>query len=246
MDKRTSRLPRERDAGHNNPTETTTVGRGKKDAKCHSSGPSKAAAIDMRLFSIPLSMVDPGRYYQVRFKGESKWTRASRWEKLWLADGDLVGRVENTAEVRPFEQEVMATIDTVARRLMAPLDNGDTPGVKQYYIDRDLLDGCGDLLGSAVTNTDHSSQQQIAVYRAVRLAAAAKANPPAPHSELLVGYCVTDNDGVTVFECLELEEAVRYAQNNQFDRGRNVGVVFADGSLRFGHELSLRPWIDDK
>ncbi|MGB3541044.1 MAG: hypothetical protein WBA42_23070 [Mesorhizobium sp.] len=229
-------------AGGDNPMKMTGAGGSVKET-LRRSGLPKTTAIDMGLFSTPLNRVVPGRYYQVRFKSERKWHRAFRWEKLWLASGDLVGRVENTAEVRPSKEEVMAAIDRVAERMMEPLDGDDTPGVKQHYIDRDLLDQCAELFGNGGADQRHPSRQQIAAYRAVRLAAAAKAMPSALHSEILVGYRVTDDDGITVFESLVLEEAIYYAQDNQGVCRQSVGVVFADGSVCFGHELSLRPWL---
>src|SRR5690606_26562559 len=98
------------------------------------------STIAMRLFSIPLNEVEPGRYYQVRFKGQRTWYRAFRPETIWLADGDLVGRVENTADVRPSEHEVMAVVDRVAQRMVTPLEYDDGPGHTRYFFNSLL--GC--------------------------------------------------------------------------------------------------------
>lgn len=66
--------------------------------------------------------------------------------------------------------------------------------------------------------------------------------PSTPYSEIVVGYRVTDATGDTLFESLELEEALSYAQEDDRLDSSAVGVVFADGSVRHGHILSSRPW----
>jgi hypothetical protein len=229
-----------------NPPEETVAGSDEKDTVRRETGNPHTAAIDMRLFRIPLGQLEPNRHYQVRLKGRRTWKRAFRWGKLWLADGDLVGRVEDTAEIRPSEQEVMTAIDRVAETMANPLEDRDGPGLKQSYVDRDVLDESNTLLGGNGPRPEHPSRQQIAVYRAVRLAAAAKAIPSTPYFEIAVGYCVADNAENNVFESPELEEAILYAQDTEGLCSKDVGVVFADGSVRYGHELFLRPWIKDR
>ncbi len=124
--------------------------------------------------------------------------------------------------------------------------DGDTPGAMQYYVDRDLLDVCDFLLGGDSAAADRDTPRHLAICRAVRLAAHAKAIPSVPQSETAVGYRVADHAGETVYESLELEDARMYAQDNEGVCGQDVSVVFADGSVRLGQELSLRPWIKDK
>jgi hypothetical protein len=206
------------------------------------SEPSDADVIDMRLFRIPLYDVKPNWHYEVRFKRQKTWHNAFKWGKLWLANDDLVGRVENTAEVRAPKRNVLTMIDQVAERMAQPDESGDEPGVKQYYVDRDVMDSVGTLLGSEGFHEANVPAHLVAACRAIRLAAAHKAMPSTPYSEIAVGYRVTDAAGENLFESLELEEALSYAQQeNGFDSSA-VGVVFADGSVRYDHMLTSRPW----
>lgn len=212
------------------------------DRGAESSDPLETDAIDMRLFLVPLQDVKPGKHYEVRFKHRKTWRTAFKWGKLWLANDDLVGRVENTAEVRAPKRNVLAMIDQLAERMARPEESGDEPGVKQYYVDRDVMDSVGALLGSEGFHEANVPAHLTAACRAIRLAGAHKAMPSTPYSEIVVGYRVTDATGDTLFESLELEEALSYAQEDDRLDSSAVGVVFADGSVRHGHILSSRPW----
>lgn len=241
--KRPNKLPSVRDVDSDTPAQATEGRTAGEDVASLSAGSAGETAIDMRLFRLRLDRLVPGKCYQVRFKKRRTWYWAFRWEKLWLAQGDLVGRVEDTAEVRPFGEDVMSAIDRVAETMAKPLEDCEGRGEWQYFVDRDVLDMSNALLGDDVPYAVRPSKQQISVFRAVRLAAAAKATPWLPFSEIAVGYQVTDRAGNVLFETFVVDEAVLYAHDNQIDCREGVAVVFADGSVRHGHELSLRPWL---
>jgi len=243
LDKRPKRLLSVQGADRGKTAKATGRGTGGNNTPGGSAGSPEEAAIDMRLFRIPLREVEPGRHYEVRFKRQRKWKLAFRWEKLWLANGDLVGRVEDTAEVRASEQEVKTAIDVVAETMARPWDDGDTPALRQHYIDKVVHEFGDTLLGGNSPSPDHPSEQKIAVFQAIRLAAAAKAIPSVPYSEIAVGYRVTDKAGNTVFETPVVEEAVLFAKDHRINRRKGVAVVFADGSVRYEHEIFLLSWL---
>ena len=243
MDKRPDKQPSAEGGDRDTPTQALEGRMAGEQTASLSPGSAGGTAIDLRLFRLRLDRVVPGKFYQVRFKKRRPWHRAFRWEKLWLTQGDLVGRVEDTAEVRPLAEEVMSAVDRVAETMAKPLEDYEGPGEWQYYVDRDVLDRSNALLGEGVPYAEHPSKQQISVFRAVRLAAAAKATPWLPYSEIAVGYQVTDRAGNVLFETFMVDEAVLYAHETQIDCRKGVAVVFADGSVRHGHELFQRPWL---
>lgn len=240
MDKEPGIASLARDDNSDSLREAPVAERRRKNLR-RSPGKTKTTAIDLSLFSIPLSRVAPDKCYEVWLNCKRSWKRAVLSENAWIAKGHILGRVEDTVDVRIPEREVTATIDWLANTMAKLLEDEPDAGARQYYIDRDVLDGVYELLGD--TNFDHPIAQEISIARAIRLAAAAKAMPSVPHSEIAVCYRVTDDADNTMFDSFNLEDALLYICGNRDVCRKDVGVVFADGSVRYGHELSRRPWI---
>jgi len=199
--------------------------------------------LHLPLFEIPVSRVRPGDDYLVMMEGQPDWHRATLEGRAWWVDDRLLGRVVDSAVIHPTPERLHFAIEYIAWRLSAPLDAYDTVGDKQYYIDRDVIDFGNNLICHPGCD-ELGSDEQLAIFRHLRLEAAAMLAPPPGLDEIVVGYCVLDEKGNRVFEHVELEECWRYAQDRKGTWLDRVGVVFADGSVKLGHELAQRSWLE--
>lgn len=121
-----------------------------------------------------------------------------------------------------------------------PAPTQEELGIRQYYIERDFLDYCTGLL-CWPDNSDHGfSNQQLALFRAVLLAAAALQRPPLPATEVVVGYCLTDEAGNRISEWPMPDHVFFHARDHKLDYNR-LGTIFADGSVKYDHPLGQRP-----
>ncbi len=195
------------------------------------------------LFHIPVSRVKSEASYLVLMKGQKEWQMAKLEGRAWWVGDNLLGRLCDSALIVPTPNRVLHAIDDLADRFSSPLDDYGCVGSKQYYIDRDVIDygnwlichpGCDEL----------GTEQQLAIFRYLRLEAAALLENPLGLDEIVVNYCVLDKDGNRVFEHVEVDECWYYARDRKSDWLDRLGAVFADGSVKLGHELAQRPWLE--
>jgi hypothetical protein len=60
----------------------------------------------------------------------------------------------------------------------------------------------------------------------------------------VVGYCVLDRNGNRAFEDVEIEPCWLYAKERSSTSPEGMAGIFAGGSVRLGHDLAQRSWID--
>lgn len=77
---------------------------------------------DLDFLTLPPDMAPEGETFEFRFGGPD-WKRGFRYGKVWLYDGDFVGRLSETTEVRIPATWIRAAVD----ELVATLAWG-TPG----------------------------------------------------------------------------------------------------------------------
>lgn len=199
--------------------------------------------LHLHLFEIPVSKAHSGQSYLVLMQGQTGWHRADLEGRAWWVGDQLLGRLIDSEIILPAPERLLAAIEHIAWRISAPLDAYDTVGDKQYYIDRDVIDYSNALICHR-GSTGRDTKQQLAIYRYLRLEAASLLPTPLGMDEIVVGYCVLDRHGNRVFEHVELDECWLNAKDRKGTWLDRVGVVFADGSVKLGHELAQRSWLE--
>lgn len=135
--------------------------------------------IDMSLVRIPACRVEPDSHYLLRLKGKHRWHRAYLDGNWWVGPFPVFHKSES-GEIRQTPERVQGVIDMVAGRMAEPAPTKEELGIRQYYIERDLIDGCNELLCWPDYSDDGFSDQQLALFRAVLMAAAALQRPRLP------------------------------------------------------------------
>lgn len=197
--------------------------------------------IDMSLVRIPACRVEPDRHYLLRLKGKRRWHRAYLDGNWWVGPFPVFHK-KDSGEIRQLPERVQKVIDVVAGRMAEPAPTQEELGIRQYYIERDLLDCCTGLLCWPDNSDEGFSKQQLALFRAVLMAAAALQHPPLPATEVVVGYCLTDEAEKPIFEWPMPDQVFFHAREHKLDRHR-LGAIFADGSVKYDHPLAQRPWL---
>jgi len=99
------------------------------------------------------------------------------------------------------------------------------------------------LLGYLCAPEDRLPRKRARVYRLLRVAGAAKAMPAKPLAEIAIGYHVLNAAGEVVSECGELIPALMRAFEVEGTGYPGLGVIFADGSVHYDHELARSPFM---
>lgn len=198
--------------------------------------------IDMNEFRVPLDTVGEGEAYEMRL-GERGWRFGFRYGKVWLYDGDFVGRLSETTEVRIPATRIRAAVDELAATLAWGRREKESKAVKQDVFDDDLDNWCHDL----IRHRDDDGELDPATFARVRrmlcLAAFRKAMPRKALSQIVVGYHVLNAAGDITLETTRSVCACDHAFNVEKTGFAGVGVVFADGSVRYDDDLVRLPWL---
>lgn len=199
--------------------------------------------LHLHLFEIPISRAWSGADYLVLMEGKPGWHRAMLEGRAWWVGDELLGRLADSAIILPTPERLLHALEHVAWRLSAAPDAYDTAGDRQYYIERDVID-FGNSLICHRGGEELNSLQQLTIFRHLQVEAATMLVTPPGLDEIVVGHCVLDADGNRVFEHVLLEECWLHARDRKGDWLDRLGVVFADGSVKVGHELAQRPWLE--
>lgn len=199
--------------------------------------------LHLHLFEIPIRRVRSEADYLVLMEGQPGWHRARLEGRAWWIGDELLGRLVDSAIILPTPERLLHALDHIAWRLSAAPDAYDTAGDRQYYIERDVIDFGNDLICHR-GGEELNSPQQLTIFRHLQVEAATMLVTPPGLDEIVVGYCVLDEKGNRVFEDVVLEECWLHARDRKGDWLDRLGVVFADGSVRLGHDLAQRPWLE--
>lgn len=203
---------------------------------------NEAVECDLSFLDVPLEMVPENETFEIRLGG-SGWKCGFRYGKLWLCDGDLVGRVSETTAVRIPAKRVDAAIEDLVDTIAWGRQSTDSKADIQDALD-DNLDSCShDLVWPRGDDGERDPAALARVRRMLCLAAFRKADPGKAVSEIVAGYHVLNAANEVVFETTSSVCACDHAFNVAGTGFAGVGVVFADGSVRYDDELVRVSWL---
>lgn len=197
---------------------------------------------DLDFLKLPLNMAPEGKTFEIRFEGP-EWKRGFRYGKVWLYDGDFVGRLSETTEVRIPARLIPAAILDLAATIAWGRRSGESKAVIQDVFDDDLDGWCHDLIWHRTEDGGLDPVIFAKVRRMLCLAAFKKAMPKKPLSEIVVGYHARNAAGEITLECTNSVSACDHAFNVEKTGFEGVGVVFADGSVHYDSDLVRLPWL---
>ena len=197
---------------------------------------------DLAFLDVPLDEVPENKTFEIRLGGPD-WKRGFRYGKLWLHDGDLVGRVSETTAVRFPASWVDDAIDSLVETIQWGWESEDSKADIQDALDDKLDNWCHDLIWPRGDDGKLDPATFARVRRMLCLAAFQKADPRKPLSEIVAGYHVLNAANEVVFETTSSVCACDHAFNVTGTGFAGVGVVFADGSVRYNDELARVSWL---
>ncbi len=192
--------------------------------------------IDMDPYRIPLTELVDGRTYEVRLDGsEPSWSLATLFGKTWLWDGEFVGRLRDTADVRVPEALVRESIEDLATEYLRlitgdwPLYEGQPRGTQK------IVSQCRQIIADH-RRSEPDPELEKKIQRAYFIDCMTLAEPSKPLSEIIVGYAVINENGAVLFETTDVFEGWVFLQDDAPATGCMMAVEFADGNMRHDPE----------
>jgi hypothetical protein len=197
---------------------------------------------DLDFLTLPPDMAPEGETFEFRFGGPD-WKRGFRYGKVWLYDGDFVGRLSETTEVRIPATWIRAAVDELVATLAWGRREQESKAVIQDVLD-DVLDrSCYNLIWHRTDDGEPDPATFARVRNMICFAAFRRAAPKKPLSEIVVGYHVLNAAGDVTLETTRSVCACDHAFNVEKTGFAGVGVVFADGSVHYDSDLVRLPWL---
>lgn len=203
--------------------------------------PRTKIRIDMDAYQIPLSEVIEGGLYEVRFgTADANWHLGMRYGKVWLANGDVVGRLSETTHVRLPEFRVLESVKGIAKEWARGIAEKWLPHDEQGSFKKKLRIECHYLIAAKNDSVEIDDALFSRIRKAFLCDVMAVAEPSKPLSEIIAGYVVVNTADATEYETDVLEDAHDFLEEHPESSNWAVGILFADGSISYDSERPLR------